>query len=55
MTEHQKRTLDLNKTPIQCHNCGIQIGKEELGKDCSSCGFSNEESLVQYFVEFENQ
>ena len=43
----------LTEHPIQCHQCGNEIGSEKLDCDCYNCGFSNEESFVQWVLERE--
>ena len=58
MTEENKSVLPenvdylLQKFPIQCHKCGVMIGDKKLEDDCE-CGFSNEESMVQWVCERE--
>lgn len=39
------------KYPIQCYKCGMQVGHEKIDDDCSQCGFSTNESLVQWILE----
>ena len=45
--------LVLKKFPIQCYQCGHKTGEGRLDGNCSKCGFSNEESLVQWIFERE--
>ena len=35
---------------IHCHQCGKPIGNLKLVGKCPNCGFSKEESLVQFLV-----
>jgi len=43
----------LETYPIQCYQCGNRTGNERLDSKCSKCGFSNEESFVQWVFERE--